>query len=103
MAIVTFTELADQAGLTSDAPASDQLLLQDKGDAAQAHIEGQIGFKIEERFGGNDQPPVPHDLKEAVLQLAVWWFGNREALADSDKLLPFGVQEIIAAHRDWTF
>jgi uncharacterized phiE125 gp8 family phage protein len=102
MAIVTYDELAAQAGLTSDAPDEDQVILQQKGDAAQAHIESQIGFKIEERFGGA-LPPVPQDLKEGVLQLAAWWFANREALADSDKLLPFGVQEIIASHRDWTF
>lgn len=103
MAIVTFEELAAQAGLTNDAPGEDQLLLQQKGDAAQAHIETWLGFKIEDRFGGDLQPPVPEDLKEAVLQLAAWWFANREALADSDKLLPFGVQEIIAAQREWTF
>ena len=103
MAIVTFDELAAQVGLTNDAPDDDMLSLQQKGDAAQTHIETWLGFKIEERFGGINLPPVPEDIKEAVLQLAAWWFANREALADSDKLLPFGVQDVIAARREWTF
>lgn len=103
MAIVTYEELAAQAGLTNDAPGDDMLLLQQKGEAAQAYIETWLGYRIETQFGGINQPPVPEDIKEAVLQLAAWWFANREALADSDKLLPFGVQDMIAAHREWTF
>lgn len=103
MAIVTYEELAAQVGLTSDAPSEDMLSLQQKGDAAQAHIERWLGFNIEARFGADQLPPIPQDLKEGVLQLAAWWFANREALADSDKQLPFGVQDIIDAHRDRSF
>lgn len=103
MAIVTFDELMAQVGLTADAPDEDMLSLQQKGDAAQAFLERWLGFNIEDRFGAEPLPPIPHDLKEGVLQLAAWWFANREALADSDKLLPFGVQDIIDAHRDRSF
>lgn len=103
MAIVTFQELCAQTGLTEYAPAEDLLILQQKGDAAQAHIERWLGFSIEDRFGGEDQPGIPNDLKEGVLQLAAWWFEHREAIAETDKLLPYGVQEIISAYREWTF
>ena len=103
MAIVTYEELAAQVGLTEDAPSEDKSSLEQKGNAAQAHIERWLGFKISDRFGGDLFPPIPDDLKEAVLQLAAWWFGNREALTGSDKLLPFGVQDIIDAHRDRSF
>ena len=70
MCIVTYSELMAQVGLTNDAPSEDHQILQQKGDAAQAHLERWLGFKIADRFGGDLFPPVPDDLKEAVLQLA---------------------------------
>lgn len=101
--IVTFEELMAQAGLTLDAPAEDQTLLQQKGDAAQNHVERLLGFKIEEMFGGVDQDPIPDALKEAVLQLACWWFENREGIESRDEALPFGVSDIVNEYRDWSF
>lgn len=101
MAIVTYQDVRNHIGLTED--NGDEMLSQDKSDAAQNHIERLLGFKIEERFGGEDQEPIPPALKEAVLQLAAWWFTNREAATDLDKRLPFGVDEIINEYREWTF
>lgn len=101
--IVTYEELAAQAGLTLDAPAEDQTLLQQKADAAQNHVERLLGFKIEDMFGGVDQDPIPAALKEAVLQLACWWFENRETVETRDEMLPFGVSEIVTEYREWTF
>lgn len=103
MAIVTLDELMAQIGLTDDAPSEDLLALQQKADAAQNHIERLLGFKIESLFGGTDQAPVPPALREAVLQLAGWWFENREAVTDRDRRLPYGVDEIINEYRDWSF
>lgn len=97
--IVTPEELMAQAGLTADAPAGDLLLLQQKVVAAQAHLERLLGFTFADRFDGD----IPAPLREAVLQLACWWFENREAATDRDKLLPFGVPEIVTEWREWTF
>lgn len=103
MAIVETADLLAHLGLTADNGGELALLAQSKAEAAQSHIERWLGFKIEDTFGGPDQAPVPADLKEAVLQLAAWWFDNREATTESAKLLPFGVSEIIDAYRGWTF
>lgn len=99
MAIVIYQQLADQVGLTDDAPDEDKAALQQKGDAAQNHIERLLGYRIEEQFPDE----VPPALAEAVLQLAAWWFENREAVSDSDRRLPFGVDEIVNEYRDFTF
>lgn len=103
MAIVTVQELREQVGLTLDAPDEDQILLQQKGDAAQNHIERMLGFRIEERFGGEEQEPIPEALKEAVLQLAAWWFENRDTVTERDRRLPFGVDDIVNEYREWAF
>ena len=101
--IVSFVDLMAQAAVTPDAPTEDLALLQQKGDAAQNHVERLLGFKIEETFGGVDQEPIPDSLKEAVLQLACWWFENRETVESRDEMLPFGVAEIVNEYREWTF
>lgn len=103
MTVATLQDLMAQAGLTMDAPGDDLLLLQQKGDAAQNHIERLLGFKIDTMFGGPDLPPVPEAIKECVLQLACWWFENREAAADRERHLPFGVKDIVNEYRGWTF
>lgn len=103
MAIATIQELCAQAGVTNDAPNEDLMALQSKGDAAQNYVEQMLGYRIEDQFGGEDQQPIPDALKEAVLQLACWWFEHREAVSDRDKRLPYGVDEIVSAYRDWTF
>lgn len=103
MAIVTLEDLMAQTGLTGDAPSEDLLALQQKADAAQNHIERLLGFKIESLFGGTDQEPIPEALREAVLQLAGWWFEHRETVTDRDRRLPYGVDEIVNEYREWTF
>lgn len=97
--IVTPEELRAHAGLTLDAPEADLLLIHQKADAAQNHIERLLGYRIAEVFGAE----VPDALKEAVLQLASWWFENREASADRERFLPFGVGEIVNEYREWSF
>lgn len=87
-----------QLALTADAPAEDLVLVEAKIAAAQGHVERLLGFAIAERFP--DAPPPP--LKEAVMQLAAWWFENREAVSDS-RVLPFGVEDIVNEYKDWAF
>ena len=100
MAIVFDTDLMAQLGLTAD---NDATLVASKIEAAQNHIERLLGFRIEEVFGGVEQEAIPPALKEAVLQLAAWWFENRDAGSDISRTLPFGVEEIVNEYREWTF
>ncbi|RNI20997.1 head-tail connector protein [Paracoccus pantotrophus] len=102
MAIVTLEDMKNHLGLTVDQDDDDALITA-KIDAAQNHVERLLGFAIEARFGGEDQGPIPPAIREAVMQLAAWWFENREAATDMGRVLPFGVQEIVNEYRTWTF
>lgn len=98
--IVSLTDLKAHLGFTDDQD-EDDALIEAKGIAAQSFIERQLGFGLRERFEAVHE--IPDDLREAILQLATWWFENREAVADRGARLPYGVQDIIDAHRDWSF
>lgn len=105
MAIVSLAELKEQLAFTDDIGAVDDALLQRKLDAAQQHVERLLGFKIEATYGGQDQDPVPPVLVEAVCQLAAWWYEQREAAVTGTAVneVPFGVREIVAGFREYTF
>ncbi len=103
MTIATLGHLKMHLNFTPDLGPEDDHLLESKLASAQSLIERQLGFKIEERFGGQDQDPIPPDLIEAVLQLAAWWYENRETAGDGARDMPWGVADIVVAHRDWSF
>jgi uncharacterized phiE125 gp8 family phage protein len=48
---------------------------------------------------------VPETLREAILQLAAWWYEHREAatLDGTPRPVPFSVEELVAGHREYTF
>lgn len=48
---------------------------------------------------------VPETLREAIAQLAAWWYEQREtAIAGGDaREIPFGVAELLREHRGWSF
>ncbi|MFN4102122.1 MAG: head-tail connector protein [Pararhodobacter sp.] len=98
--IVTLDEMKAHLSLTPDQD-DDDMLIQDKLDAAQRLIERMLGYRLSEQFVAPD--PVPADLREAIMQLAAWWYENREAVLERGAPLPFGVAEIIDANRDWSF
>lgn len=98
MAIITLEGMKANLGLTPDQDEDDVLIL-GKIEAAQNHIERLLGFRIEERFPAD----IPPALREAVMQLAAWWFENREAATDLTRELPFGVRDIVTEYRGWTF
>jgi hypothetical protein len=87
------THLSMQEDEESDA------LLQQKLDAAQAWIAGYIGQDLA------DLDPLPANVKEAILRLAADLYENREAsiVGVSAETLPFGVADLLAAVRNWTF
>ncbi|WP_114966810.1 head-tail connector protein [Alkalilacustris brevis] len=102
MAIVTTEQLQAQLNITLP---DDDSLLQDKLTAAQGHIERLLGYRIEEQFGGEDQEPVPEPLCEAVLQLAAWWYEQREAAITGTIVAPspHSVADIVQEYREWSF
>jgi hypothetical protein len=103
MAILTLDQLKEQLSFTDDMGDVDDALLQRKLAAAQNHVERLLGFKIEETFGGADQDEIPPALIEAVSQLAAWWYEQREAAGEGAREVPFGVREIVAEYREYTF
>ncbi|MDR6101018.1 putative phage protein (predicted DNA packaging) [Agrobacterium larrymoorei] len=102
--IISVEQIKEQLNIDAD-DNSDNALLGRKVAAAQDHIERLLGFKIAERFGGEDQDPLPAALAEAVSQLAAHWYENREAsvVGMSAGALPFGVQDIVREYRDYSF
>lgn len=99
-ALIPLPDMKGHLGLTVD-QSEDDALIEGKVLAAQRLIERELGFRFHVQF--ETPAAVPEDLREAVMQLAAWWFENREAVTERGALLPFGVAEIIAANRDWTF
>jgi uncharacterized phiE125 gp8 family phage protein len=56
---------------------------------------------------GDDWNAVPHDLRQAIMMLAAYWFAQREAASigpDSGPVsdVPFSVKQILAPYRVWT-
>jgi hypothetical protein len=103
MAIVTLAEVKEQLAFTDDSGGTDDSLIFRKINAAQNHIERLLGFEIEANFGGAGQEEIPPVLIEAVSQLAAWWYEQREAASEGAKEVPFGVREIVAEYREFTF
>lgn len=97
MAIVTLADVKAHLNITD---STDDTLISDKIDAAQAMLEQQLGYAIEVEF-----PTVPADLKEAVRMLVGHWYENREAsvIGISASLLPLGVKDIIRDRRNWSW
>lgn len=104
MAIVTVAELKEQLNIMADLGTLDDALLGRKIAAAQNHLERLLGFGIEATYGGAGQDPIPPALVEAVSQLAAHWYETREASSPTTlQTIPFGVQEIVAEFREWSF
>lgn len=100
MAIVDLSCLKDHLSLLEEI---DDPIVERMGWAAQAHIERLLGYKIETRYGGEGQEPVPEDLQQAVLMLAAWWYEVRETVSEGAREVPFGVREIVSEYREFTF
>lgn len=98
---VTVDQLRAHSNITGTA---DDALLAAKLAAAQDHIERMLGYTIADRYGGEDQDPIPPSVDQAVLMLAAHWYEQREtAIEGSLSDLPFGVSDIVRNLRDWTF
>jgi hypothetical protein len=111
MAYVTAEQLLDHLSLTEGQAALDGTLLEQKLAAAQNHVERLLGFRFTDQFldpeaeidPEDERADFPAGLSEAVLQLAAWWFLNRETAGPVASEAPFGVRELVAEYREYTF
>ena len=102
MPLVSLWELKEELAFSGDLGTDDDALMQGKIDAAQDHVERQLGYKIADQFGGWGQDPVPASIKHAVLSLAAHWYDARGATG-RDAEAPYWVDDIISTYRGWTF
>ncbi len=100
MSIVNLTAAKAHLNITD---AIDDLVIQGKIDAAEAHVEGIIGFSLASGFGTSDD--VPDDVREAILQLVGHFYENREAtlIGITAEETPFSVWQLLAPHREYVF
>jgi len=109
MTYVSYEDALDHLSLTGD--MVEGAVVSRKLAAAQNHVERLLGYKFSARFlepgeeaGEEDErEEFPASLREAVLQLMASWFENREAVGPAMREVPFGVREIVAEYRGWTF
>lgn len=107
MSIVSLAEVKEQLAFTPDVGSVDDQLLYQKIRAAENLVDRMLGFSLEaaiddERAGFEDGCPAA--LREAVLQLVAHLYAHRgEATSETLREPPFGVSEIVAGFRDWTF
>ena len=82
---------------------TDDDLLERLLEAAQKHVERELGYALDDTDELPDGPTA--DLEEAVLQIAAHWYENRESVTVgvSGLPLPGGAADIIANNRRYSF
>lgn len=72
-------------------------------DAAKAHAESVLGYKLDDTTHLPDGAPA--DLEQAVLMIAAHWFNEREAvlIGVTGQSIPFGADQILGEHRIYTY
>ena len=104
MAIVALADMKAELGIIG---STDDAIITQKIDAAQAHLDALLGYSIEDRYPPTeDSPPAPTapaDLIAAVKMLAAGWFENRESslVGVSGMEVPHGVWEIVDNRRNY--
>lgn len=99
MAIDTDT-LKLHLNITDDA---DDTVITQYLNAAQTHLERQLGFALDDADEFPDGTPA--DVDQAVLMLAAHWYENREAtlVGVTAQSLPMGVADIVGNYRTYSF
>lgn len=103
MATVSLEEMREYLAFTDDLGTADDDMIGRIVDAAEAHIDRLLGFKMGATYGGEGQPALPADLKQGVMMLAAHWYDNRDGTADARAQMPFGVASIVNEYREFTF
>ena len=88
---ISVAELKAQLNLDSE----DDALLSLKIEAAEAYSASYTGNPIPD--------PAPAAIRQAVLMLAAYWYEAREAvtMGGTPYAVPFGVHDLMQAHRAW--
>jgi hypothetical protein len=76
------------------------ILASDRNYAVQ--VEFDAGFDDPNATGSGDDPDLilPTRAKQAILLIAAYWYGNREAVTDVDlKTIPLAAESILAQLR----
>lgn len=96
MTVISLDDAKAHLNITTN---SDDALISSKIDAAEAWVSRWLEMPLAE------VAIVPADLRQAVLMLIGHFYENREAslVGVSAEEVPFGVREIIDAHRAWGF
>lgn len=96
MTVITLAEAKQHLHITTE---EDDAQITGQIEAAEAYVSRWLAVPLA------DMARVPADLKQAVLMLVGHWYENREAtlVGVSAEEVPFGVQSIIDAHREWAF
>lgn len=97
---LSVTDLKAHCNVTGDA---DDALLTRILAAATKHVERLLGYALDDTEALPDG--APPDLEEAVYLVAAHWYENRENTITGTIIapIPFGVAEIVAEHRRYTF
>lgn len=92
MSVVPLPELKKQLHIEHNL---DDDLLTHKLDAAEGYVSSYIGKELPD--------PCPAAITQAVLMLAAFWYGVREAatIGGNAYAVPFGVHDLLQAHREW--
>lgn len=100
MGIVNLDEIKSQLRIDHD---DDDAILQKKADAAQAHVERLLGFKVETQWP--DANTIPQPIRECVLQLASHWYENREAVlfGETAQETPISLTDVVNEYRNWSW
>lgn len=95
MAIVDLVAAKAHLNIMHD---DDDVLIQAKIDAASAHLEGLLGYAVEDKF-----ETVPDDLKQAVLALVGHWHQNREATGEHIFEAPLSFWDVVRERRTYAW
>jgi uncharacterized phage protein (predicted DNA packaging) len=73
----------------------DDDLLSSQLDAAEAYAGSFVGAELTD--------PIPPAISQSVLMLAGFWYEHREAAQTGGNayVVPFGVHDLLQAHRKW--
>ena len=84
--------LKAQLSMSSE-PTYDDELLDHKLSTAQTWVANYIGAPLPD--------PVPAPITEACIQLAAYWFQQREAVSFgvSMQAVPYGIRELLSPYR----
>lgn len=105
MAVVEMAEMKAELRVDFD---DEDAVIAAKIDAAQSHLESLLGYKIEEEFPPEGEPPVsmvPADIVGAVKALAAGMYENRESVIVGASAVPtpHGVWEVVTNRRRYSF